>query len=392
MSDDPSWVIQTDDLQVGTELSFDLTDLNGQVLHKAGMPITERLKDLLQKKNIHSVTIRGAAPLSENQSEALLLDSYPAPRIQAIQKSLESTLHAIHRLVDDLRANRVGSVVELKSNVNQFLKQATESVSAALAVIALRDKVADVAIIDLIGKRSAKLSLLGVVTSVIRNDEPVSSAEIGLAALLHDSALLIHPDWFGETDVQKDEKFWDEYRRHPIESAELVNGIAGVSNKVISIITQVHEQEDGTGYPRGLTSDQTLIESSTLNLAEAYITLVEPIQGTGWIPADAMAYLCHHTSRGKFRRDSLGCFLQGLSLYPVGSAVTLDDNTKAIVIEGNPNAPMKPIVRQLHSENLRIDLSNSDRFITGPHDVSSVGSFERIKKTHMQQILWRTDR
>ena len=69
MSEEQSWVIQTEDLQIGTVLSFDLTDATGQVLHKAGLPINDRLKERLTKKNIHSVTIRGAAKFDEVQTE-----------------------------------------------------------------------------------------------------------------------------------------------------------------------------------------------------------------------------------------------------------------------------------------------------------------------------------
>jgi len=39
-------------------LSFDLTDATGQVLHNAGLPINDWLKERLWKKNIHSVSCR----------------------------------------------------------------------------------------------------------------------------------------------------------------------------------------------------------------------------------------------------------------------------------------------------------------------------------------------
>lgn len=99
MSDSQTWGVQTEDLQVGISLSFELTDTNGLVLLKAGVPIQERLKEILRKKNINSVTVRGAANSEAAKSEATLLSSYGAERIEAIQSAITSTQDSILMLL-----------------------------------------------------------------------------------------------------------------------------------------------------------------------------------------------------------------------------------------------------------------------------------------------------
>ena len=392
MSEELAWVIQTEDLQIGTTLSFDLTDGAGQILHKAGTPINERLKERLQKKNIHSVTVRGAAKTDEMLAESLLIDSYAKGSIKAIQNSIEATQMALCKLIAGIQRNDEGTVAELEDKVGQFLDQASRDVSAALAVIAMMSKNTNSDFVGRVAKRSAKLSLLGVITSVVLANEAHESIEIGLAGLLHDSASLLHPEWFSTIAGHRRERFLEEYHRHPIESAELVNGTKGISRSVITMITQVHEQADGTGYPRGLKLASTLPGATILNLADAYLVLVEPLSGRRHVPSDAISYLCHHTAKGRFCKVNMQSMLQGMSIYPVGSTVLLDDESRALVIRSTPGKPLQPVVRLLQTGHLTIDLAQSARSISAPYVGADGTELDRINKTQMLEILWRTDR
>ncbi len=392
MSEEQSWVIQTEDLQIGTTLSFDLMDASGLVLHKAGMPINARLKERLKTKSIHSVTVRGASQLDGTQRDALLIDSFSPGLVKAIQESIESTQIAVRKLVAVLQKSQEGNLNELRENVSQFVGQASNDVAAALAVIALNSRASSSDTVEIVAKRSAKLSLLGVITSILNSDEPNVSMEIGLAGLLHDCSLLLHPEWFSLDTNQRGDAFLHEYSRHPIESAELLYTATGISKDVITMVTQVHEQADGTGYPRGMKLANTLHGATTLNLADAYLTMVEPIRGEGHVPSDALAYLTFQTANGKFCKATLRHLIQGMSIYPIGSIVLLEDDSKAIVIQGNPEEPLKPIVRLLQPGNQRIDLRDSNRSISKPYVGSDAVHMKRILKSQMHEIKWRTDR
>lgn len=392
MSEEQSWVIQTEDLQIGTTLSFDLMDASGLILHKADMPINARLKERLQTKGIHSVTVRGTSQLDGTQLDALLIDSFSPGCVKAIQESIESTQIAVRKLVAVLQNNEEGNIDELRENVSQFVGQAGNDVAAALAVIALKSRGSSCDTVEIVAKRSAKLSLLGVITSILNSDEPNVSMEIGLAGLLHDCSLLLHPEWFSQDANQRADAFLNEYPRHPIESAELLHTAIGISKEVVTMVTQVHEQADGTGYPGGMKLANTLQGAAILNLADAYLTLVEPFRGKGHVPSDALAYLTYQTANGKFCKATLRCLIQGMSIYPIGSIVLLEDDSKAIIIQGNPEEPFQPIVRLLQPGNLRIDLRDSNRSISQPYVGSNAVHMKRILKSQMQEIKWRTDR
>ena len=392
MSEAQTWVIQTEDLQVGTSLSFDLTDANGQILLKAGVPIQERLKEILRKKNINSVTVRGAANSEAEKTEATLLSSYDTERIEAIQSAIASTQDSIMRLVQSTQQGDASGVEELGRSVDQFLAEANKDISASLALVGLRSKVIEPSIAERLAARATKLSLLAIVMSLLRKDEVRESLDIGMAGALHDSSLMVHPEWFSKDKSHRDDLIANEYRRHPLESAEMLNGIEGLSKNTITMISQVHEQADGSGYPRGMQLKQSHPGAVLLNLADAYLELTFPIQGTPLDQADSIAYLSHHAAMGKFCKSTFFLMMNGLSLYPIGSAVILDDDSKAVVIQSNSGYPLQPVVRLLHeSHSTKLDLKQSKLRVARPADGVLAFGAERIKKSQMQSVLWRTD-
>lgn len=392
MSDPQTWFIQTEDLQVGTSLSFDLTDANGQVLLKAGVPIQERLKEILSKKNIHSVTVRGAANSEAEKSEATLLSSYPAERIEAIQFAISSAEGEIASLVQSVQQGNAVDTAMLGKNVDLLLVEANKDVSAMLALLGMRSKVVDPSITERLAARATKLSLLAIVMSVLRKDEARESLDIGMAGALHDCSLIVHPEWFTKDSGTREESFTNEYRRHPLESAEMLSGLEGISKNTVTMISQVHEQADGSGYPRGMQLKQTHPGAVILNIADAYLELTCPIQGAPIDRADSIAYLSHHAALGKFCKSTFFQLMNGLSLYPVGSAVVLDDDSKAVVIRSNLGYPLQPVVRLLHEAHSTIlDLKQSKLNIARPAIGALAFGAERMKKSQMQNVLWRTD-
>jgi hypothetical protein len=392
MSDSQTWVIQTEDLQVGISLGFDLTDANGLVLLKAGVPIQERLKEILRKKNINSVTVRGAANSEAAKSEATLLSSYGAERIEAIQSAIASTQDSILMLLQSTQNGDVSGVDQLGKSIELFLAEANKDISASLALVGLRSKAVDPSIAERLAARATKLSLFAIVMSLFRKDEASESFDIGMAGALHDCSLMVHPEWFSKENSNREDLIANEYRGHPLESAEMLNGIEGVSKNAITIISQVHEQADGSGYPRGLQLKQAHPGAVILNLVDAYLELTFPVQGTPMDRADSIAYLSHHAALGKFCKRTFFLMLNGLSLYPIGSSVILDDDSKAVVIKSNDGYPLQPVVCLLHeSHSTKLDLKQSQRKIASPAGGVLAFGAERIKKSQMQNILWRTD-
>lgn len=106
-------------------------------------------------------------------------------------------------------------------------------------------------------------------------------AHLVYAAYIHD---------IGKINVSKEtlisekrlsDKEWEEIRKHPIDSADIVRQIPDLQ-EVVPIVLQHHEHFDGTGYPNGLKGEEICRLARMLSLADSFdaMTAKRPYQQT----------------------------------------------------------------------------------------------------------------
>ena len=391
MEREETYSIQTSDLAIGSTLTFDLRDGNGVVLHKAGTPISQRLLDRLRQSNVQTVIVKGSQP-KKLDATGLLLSFHDAEFVKATERIVSQSEQALTKFSEQLRRGEKGDTREIRTSVDQFLTQSLANASATLAVVASRASQTPPELTAKLAARSSLLALLGVTISVMLKQNSRDSLHIGMSGLLHDCSLMLHPEWFSpDVGIAKSVRALSEYRYHPIESLELLSQAEGLSEDVRDTIVQVHEQFDGSGFPNGLSGNAINNAARILNVADAYLELVRPLfHDECIIPSDALAYLCHNAASNKFDSQCLKGMIMAMSLYPIGSLVELNDGILAVVVCCNAGNPMEPIVKLLTGENNTVNLAESPRYISQPH-ADPQSSAKRIDKTHMDQVLWRSD-
>lgn len=357
MDQDRSLSIETKRIKVGTTFDFDLTDKFGRVVLKAGRTFDEVIRTRMLAAGVETVTI---SVMPDQQSKTkLLLDSYPLESVMALQNMLAQTEQELQAFVEEmLKSRRVESDI-LRNQLDRFLSVLADNAATALGVLSARwsfdPQQPDTA--KLIA-RSTRLAWLAIITGVKMDLKSAELVSLGLAGLLHDCALFVHPEWRDPAfRSERREEFIAAYQRHPIESVEMLNAIPGLGQNVLYMIAQLHEQSNGSGYPRGLRASRLLPIARILNVVDAYLEIVDPtFRETGIVPADALAQICFHAVLGVFDREAVRCFVEAISAYPVGSEVDLADSRRAIVIRSNPGSPLEPVVRLLDGPNEVTDL------------------------------------
>jgi HD-GYP domain-containing protein (c-di-GMP phosphodiesterase class II) len=392
MRTEKTWVIDTADLQVGTTLSFDLMDSDGNVLHKANTPITDRLLERLVKKNIHSVNVQGQYDAESVSPVDVLLSSFPEESIREIQDTISEAEQVLDGIYSHLQSQTAIDYEAINKTVARFAKQAAEDSSATLAVLFARCSSMPSGQRERLIARTSAFALLGIATSVVMELDEEQIRVIGIAGFLHDCSLSLHPEWFDENrGVFANSKRLSEYRNHPMESVELLKDSEGIDEQVLQTMAQVHEQFDGSGFPLGLNARDIALSASILNLADAYLNLVQPLfKNECVLCSDAIAYICHHAAYRRFDPRVVRGLIKAISMYPIGCAVELDDESTAVVIRTNPDNPLEPTVQILGATKRVADLSVSPRSIVGtktPH----LENVTRITKSMMDDLLWRSD-
>ena len=99
---------------------------------------------------------------------------------------------------------------------------------------------------------------------------PEEEAEaLHLAGLLHDLGKVGTPDAVLRKTAKLSDDDWDFLRQHPEKGAEVLSHLANYQD-VADIVRYHHERLDGSGYPRGVTSEQIPELSKILAVADSY--------------------------------------------------------------------------------------------------------------------------
>jgi|GEM_PF-1887510 len=238
--------------------------------------------------------------------------------------------------------------------------------------------------------RSVQMSVLSMAIARAMKLDDTEQATVGSAALLHDMALFQLPEEERSSQAALRPVARRVYESHPAIAYDMLERVRDIDGTVRLIVLQVHEQADGSGFPRRITMARTHRLARVLNLADAYLTLIGC--GTGGqqiMPADALAYLMHHSCAGRFDSAATCGLVRAVSLYPLGSMVVLsNDRTARIVrvVDQNPTCPVVNFVDENGNDTLA-KLDETGLKIIRPLDEMTL-SRRRLPASDFEQILW----
>lgn len=96
---------------------------------------------------------------------------------------------------------------------------------------------------------------------------------IEAAARVHDLGKIAVPDAILLKPGPLDEKEWEIMKKHPVVSAEILEGLE-IYKDCIEIIRHEHEHWDGTGYPDGLKGEEIPLGARIIAVADVWHALL----------------------------------------------------------------------------------------------------------------------
>ncbi|MEE9405234.1 MAG: HD domain-containing phosphohydrolase [Algisphaera sp.] len=401
--------IDVQSLAVNQPLPQDIYDVEGLLLLRSGVVITRAFIEKLQQRGIKKVRHAAGVTAEESQSRprdgGSLLAPLSAPESapdgpaadhpdlvytnvdvpclsidafferlphaeKAYNKALENYARMVPELLDGTLEN-ADMAYHLIEDFSGFLNDDPVLLAMLVRVRSTQDPHRY--------RHSLKTSLLTLVLAQRMGFDPAAQSDAGVAALLHDLGMAkVSPP----VHDQPRELTAGELRtmaEHPDRTLEILNGLRGISDAVKHAVYQVHERRDGQGYPRGRKPTFVSPAAKIIAVADAYAALTAP---RPWRPAysghDAMKILLADTKTGKFDKSAMRALLDALSLFPVGTRISLSDGRDAQVLRGVPGANTKPIVVALKMDGTpgrrEIDLSQPDQpSITAIHPEPELG-------------------
>jgi HD-GYP domain-containing protein (c-di-GMP phosphodiesterase class II) len=385
MNTNPTGVLFVTDDDLGNHLDFNVVDRDKRVLFEAGEVIDQDMVAQVAGRPIYARP--NLQDLTGQDVRAELFRSFSEVEIHRLTDVVDCVKNALAATCDSLRFKSDMKVSRVVNSVSQVVHEAGRDLQALIVALTLRAPSIELDLADSLLDHSTQLSSLGIVIAMMSGLDKRTVLEIGVAGLLHDLSLVLRSESFDPSQCKKNHELRSEFRKHPLVTVELLRSMPGLSSESMTMVSQVHEQCDGSGYPEGIDGEKISIGAKILNIADAYLSLVRPLKGQSIVSSDALAYLCHHAARGKFDRSILKLFVKHMSMYPLGSVVELDDRTAAVVVRNNPLAPLSPVVSlhgkvvNLEAENRTIEKVSTNGLVNG----------RRVSKQRINEVFWRLD-
>lgn len=378
------------ELQVGVPLAHDIIDPEGRVLIRQGHVLPQHVVDRWISRGFAKVLVAIEPPEpSQVEPESILTRDYDASLVAEVDQVLSQAQSALSEMIYEIAVKS-----EPKLNVLQSVSEALSHAIEADCDVVTAQANQQFGRLTTAGNsallsRSVTLSTMATATAVNLGLPTGDCLSVALAGILHDVSLYEETLAMLLGDRPTDSQRWELLLRHPQLSADLLSSCRDVSEQVRVVITQVHEQVDGSGFPRGIGGHVLSMQSRLLNLVDAYLTLSDPNNHQSYVPADALAYLAGQTARGAFDLDCMRALLKTLSVYSVGSRVVLNDNTTATVLRSSRSDPLRPVVRTDGPQSRIVDLRNSSAFILSPTIDKDLPNRRRLQRSELDSILWQ---
>jgi len=168
--------------------------------------------------------------------------------------------------------------------------------------------------------------------------------ELGVAALLHEIGMIKLPPqiYLSKRPLEPQER--KAILSHPVLSFNLLKTFDFPLTVTLAALEH-HERENGSGYPRKLTSDRISLYAKIIAVACSYEAL--SAQRPHKEAKDGYTGMLELLkNEGKQYDDTIvRALVYSLSIYPIGLYVLLSSGRKGQVVDVNPENPRFPIVQ-----------------------------------------------
>jgi len=169
--------------------------------------------------------------------------------------------------------------------------------------------------------------------------------ELGNACLLHEIGMFKLP-----VELRKSAKGLSPDERkamvtHTLMGYRILKGFSAPENVALAALEH-HERIDGSGYPRSLSAPKITDYALIIAVVCSYDAMVSrrPFR-PGTLDGHATILDLAQKNRKQYDEKILKALVYTLSVYPVGTAVLLSNNSRGIVMKTDSGKPRCPIVK-----------------------------------------------
>lgn len=219
---------------------------------------------------------------------------------------------------------------------------------------------------------------LSIAAGVLLNYDRKMLLNLGTGSLLHDIGKIKVPNCIlNKPDKLTPEEF-GEMKKHPRYGFQMAKQIYDITALSKEIILNHHEKYNGSGYPRGLKGNQISDMAAICSVADAYNAMTTDRIYRKALPPHEAYEMIMAAGDIMFKNEIAMTFLKLIKPYPVGSAVTLSNGMKGIVIDLKEGLIFRPVIKIIETNEI-IDLKNHHNLV-----ITGLLSNQEVQKLALQ--------
>lgn len=170
---------------------------------------------------------------------------------------------------------------------------------------------------------------------------------MGLGSLLHDIGLTkINWNMLRKPGSFTPEEY-EEMKKHTEIGFKMLKDEPNMPLIAAHCAFQHHERLDGSGYPRGLKGPEIHEYAKWIAIADSYDAMTtHRAHRDAMLPHQAMEIIFAGTGT-LYEQSKIAFFRDHVAIYPIGVTVMLNTGETGVVIDINPSAPQRPVIRIL---------------------------------------------
>lgn len=185
---------------------------------------------------------------------------------------------------------------------------------------------------------------------------------LGTGSLLHDIGKMKVPlKILNKPDKLTKEEF-AEMKKHSSYGYQMAKKIYDITFLSREIILDHHEKYDGSGYPRGLKGEKISDMAAICSVADVYNAITTDRIYRKALPPHEAYEMIMAAGNYMFKNKIAMTFLQLIKPYPVGSAVSLSNGMKGLVVDLKEELIFRPVIKLLETNEF-IDLKNHHNLV-----------------------------
>ncbi|GEN54281.1 HD-GYP domain-containing protein [Halobacillus faecis] len=343
-------VVATSSLVPGAVLAKTIYNESGRALLQNGIAFTPRIIERLKSFDITYVYVEDGRT-SDIIANSPLSEKTRMHAIHFIKQSF-STIHqsvlSNHRYVLEETGQEMHGIV---SSLIKELQNHGE-VMSLLSDVFTHD--------DYIFTHSLNVTMYALALGKELNLPSSKMEALGLGAILHDVGKVNVPREVLLKPGKLTEEEFKCIQTHTESGFEILRQSSNIPLLAAHCAYQHHERLDGSGYPRGIKSEDIHLFGKILAIADVFDAVTSNrVYRDAMLPHGGLEIL-YSGSGSLFDQSLVEAFRRCIAVYPNGLSVQLDDGREAIVVKQNPNLCDRPIVREIKGDGTTgrdIDLS-----------------------------------